>query len=881
MNKMQEIENKNQNKILGEKSERNKRDEFLKGQIAQELDFYRIRDSIAELATSDEGKEILKTREACSDKNKIDYLKNLGRQWFLLLNSASNFKFSTWPPVKKFFKILGIEGSSLLQEEIFALGLFCTSSENARQSIFSASLEQEIPLLQNLVSSMPNLEKAKNEIFSVLDFSGEIRDLPAIREIKNKINSIKKEIENSIKKYTSNSSLNNVLQSKVPVFKADRQLLAVRAAHRSSIDGIIHEVSSSGQTVYVEPTELVQANNALVQEEYNLEAKMREIFRELTAKLKIYKTDFENAHKTMLLLDQTLAASKWQKNINGIFADDTESLPCKIEKARHPLLLQKAVPIDINFLEGKRILIITGPNTGGKTVTLKTVALFALLNQAGFPIPAAPETKLPIFNSIFADIGDEQSIEQSLSTFSSHMKNIATILKNADENSLVLLDEFGSGTDPQEGSAISMSVLDELIQKKSFVIVTTHLGILKNYGYTNPFCVNASVEFNPNTLGPTYKLLMGIPGESHAIDIALNSGIPKDIIQNAKNYIATEQTDISKLIKGLNQKYSELDQLKIQQENQEKILQKKILKLEQKEINLSQKEIELKEIENKQSFEFLIKTRSELENLVRKLREGEITREKTLAVKNFIEEFQNNVNAQNTEIEKSKENLENQKNQFKVNQEKFTDNGIRILNSKEYKGKSSKKTKLHFSNSEAIKNAKVSEIQQEAAKNQKQKNKILKTKEFIFKPGMEVYAFSSRKEGILINLVKPEIWSVQFGSIKMNVPQKDLILKEQKNFMQKADFVFENSNVFSSEEKPKFELRLLGMRCEEAIKSLERQLDLCAIHNFKNFSIIHGKGNGVLQQAVQDYLSNYPGVKNFHFAVAEDGGSGKTYVELF
>lgn len=862
--------------------QKNQDNEFLKGQIAQELDFYRIRENIAQLTLSEEGKENLKKREAVSDKNKIDYLKNLGREWFLLLSSQSNFKFSSWPPVKKLFKILGIEGSTLLQEESFALGLFCISSENARESIFSASLENNIPLLQNLVSSLPSLEKAKNEIFKVLDFSGNVKDLPELREIKNKIASIKKEIELSIKKYTSNSSLNNVLQSKVPVFKAERQLLAVRSDHKSSISGIIHEVSSSGQTVYLEPTELVQANNALVQEEYNLEAKIREIFKKLTANLKIYKNDFENAHKTLLLLDETLAAAKWQQNINGIFADDTqENQPCKIVKARHPLLQEKAVPVDINFLEGKRVLIITGPNTGGKTVTLKTVALFALLNQAGFPIPAAQETKLPIFNSIFADIGDEQSIEQSLSTFSAHMKTLAEIIKNADEKSLVLLDEFGSGTDPQEASAISMSVLDELIKKKSFVIVTTHLGILKNYGYTNPFCVNASVEFNNDTLSPTYKLLMGIPGESHAIDIALNSGIPKYIIQNAKNYIATEKTDISKLIKGLNQKYSELEELKLEQKNQEDILQKKILKLEQKEINLSQKELELKEIENKQSFEFLIKTRSELENLVRKLREGEITREKTLAVKNFIQEFQNSVNSQSEEIEKSKENLENQKNQFLLDQEKFSENGIRILKSKEHKGKSSKKTKSRLSNSQAIQNAQVSQIQQEAAKNQNLKNKIPKVQKLVFKSGMEVYAFSSRKEGVLLNLVKNEIWSVQFGSIKMNVPQSQLILKEPKTFSQKADYVLENSNDFSCDEKPKFELRLLGMRCEEAIKFLQKQLDLCAIHNFKNFSVIHGKGNGVLQQAVQDYLSNYPGVKNFHFAQAEDGGSGKTYVELF
>lgn len=265
----------------------------------------------------------------------------------------------------------------------------------------------------------------------------------------------------------------------------------------------------------------------------------------------------------MLLLDSTCAAAKYQSEVHGVFAEnyDTEKESPLILNARHPLLAEKAVPVTINFMFGKKVMIITGPNTGGKTVTLKTVALFSLMNQAGFPIPADEGTRLPFFNSIFADIGDEQSIDESLSTFSSRMKNIALALENADEKSLVLLDELGTGTDPLEGGAIAMAVIDSLLEKNSFVLVTTHHGVLKNYGYTNSKCVNASVEFNSESLRPTYKLLVGVSGESHAIDIALNSGLPQNVVEQAKSYISNQQADVSSLIKGLTEKHIELEEL--------------------------------------------------------------------------------------------------------------------------------------------------------------------------------------------------------------------------------------------------------------------------------------------------------------------------------
>ena len=850
---------------------------FLSGQIARELDFYRVREEIALNACSEETQEELLKREPCTDLKKIRKLKKAGHEWVAYLTSTRAAGIQPWSQVNDLFSQLDTEGAQLLQDQLYALGLFALSCKKATDSITSASMEFALPELLKTVQEMPSLKNPEDEIFRILNQDGTVKDLPQIREIKNKIAALKKEIEAAIKKYTSDSAFSQALQSQVPAFKSGRELIAIKASCRNQIKGIIHEVSASGQTVYVEPDEAVQAGNALIQEEFNLETQLRLIFKELTAKISPYKNEFIQCFEKMIFLDSTLAAGKQLIKTSGIFAEECDMTkePPRIAGARHPLLKEKAVPVDINFMGGKKVLIITGPNTGGKTVTLKTIALFSLLNQAGFPLPAAEGTRLPVFNSVFADIGDEQSIDESLSTFSAHMKKMAEMTEYADENSLVLLDELGSGTDPQEGSAIAMAVLDTLIEKKAFVIVTTHHGVLKNYGYTNPGCINASVEFNTDSLRPTYRLLMGVPGESHAIDIAQNAGLSQNIIDRAKNYISTQQSDVSTLIKGLTAKHEELDELIREENKKNSELLIKSHKLHNRENNLLEREIDIKKRERSQNSDFVKQTRSRLENLVRELREGEITREKTLGVKDFISELNEEITVQEKNIQLQNERLAEEKIQAEKEEEQISQNGIRLSKLKGAHS-SNKKTKEKVSNKEALKKASV-HIYDIPEK----KKKLPERKEIILTEGTEVIAGREKRRGTLIRRINSDTWSVQFGSLKMNVKEQFIIPADvsKNTFTVKADYILEKETS-GAEETPKFELRLLGMRYEEAIHALKKQLDLCAIYSFKNFSIIHGKGNGILQQAVHDLLSNYPGVKNFSFAMPEAGGTGKTYVEL-
>ncbi len=865
-----------------ERNESSRAENHLQGQVAKELDFYRIRDTIAYLASSEEGKDRLLKREPTADREKIEKLKTLGREWAAYQHAAHSPAIISWPPVKLSFKLLGIDGAELSQEQTFALGLFCIASLRAKENILNASQELPLKRLSELAAAMPDLSGAEREIFAILDKDGNVRDLPALRAIRNKIAALKKASDGAIRKYTSDSAMNTVLQSNVPVYRADRQLLAVKADRRGAVSGIIHEVSPSGQTLYIEPDEAVMANNALIQEEAHLQNEIKKILRELTAKISIYKEDFLQSHETMLLLDTTFAAARYQNSIRGVFAEscDRSQEPPAIRGARHPLLGDRAVPVDISFMDGKDILIITGPNTGGKTVTLKTVALFALMNQAGFPIPAEEGTRLPIFSSVFADIGDEQSIDESLSTFSSHMKKMAEIVRYADSDSLILLDELGSGTDPQEGGAIAMAVLDTLIQRNSFVLVTTHHGILKNYGYTNPNCVNASVEFDSSTLRPTYHLLMGVPGESHALDIALRSGLDKSIVDSARDYISSEKADVSALIKGLTAKHEEIDAMLREERIKNAELQQKFVKLHQRELSAKAKELELRERERRGEDKFLVETRSKLENLVRVIREGEITKEKTHAVRDFIGSLTKEMDEREKELEAEKANLEKQKELAQKEEEQLAENGMRLSKSKGHKQSSKKKGKARLSNAEAFAAATVPDFSAQAPKKEsKQKAPV---KKLVLEPGLQVLVGSKRLKGELLSDNKNGTWSVQFGSLKMNVPRAQIYPVAVENAIKTTPTVeIDAPSVTGTDnEKPQFELRLLGLRYEEAMKALEHQIDLCIIHNFKSFSIIHGKGSGILQQAVHDYLSHYPGVKDFRFASPEEGGTGKTYVTL-
>lgn len=854
-----------------------------------ELAFYQIRDEAAAWCVSEEGRSAFARREPLTDAAEIGQLKSYGKAWTDILHGADTAPLPPWQPVSAALSFAQADGATLELEQLSAIAGFCRSTQKTCETVRAASRSLDIACLCALTAEIPlaGVDEAAAKIARVIDRNGQLKDLPELRTIRAAIASLQAEIAAAFKAYTSDTTLAPVLESTVPVYRAGRQLLAVRASHKNRIHGIVHEASQTGQTLYVEPETVVRKNNELTQETFRLQAAIRKILTELTADLRGLIPALRAALTTMTLLDTTLAAARWGMENRCAFALDCNGQPPLLLQARHPLLRANAVPIDIHFMEGKRVLIITGPNTGGKTVTLKTFALLCLLNQAGLPVPAAEGTRLPLFGAVFADIGDDQSIERSLSTFSAHMKHLAAACAHADQHSLVLLDELGSGTDPQEGGAIAMAVLDALLQKDAFILVTTHHGILKNYGYTHPQCVNASVDFDTDTLAPTYRLHMGIPGESHALDIARRSGLPAAVVEKAASYLTGNQADVSALIQGLTQRHAELaEQEKAARAAQDAIAQK-LLKLEQRELKLRQKETELMRREQKDESDFLRHARKRLENVVRELREGEITREKTLAVKRHIADLTDATAARQSALEQTEAQLET--DAAALNQRVATaatvvaENGMRITTTNGTHTGSKKKTKRRLSNAEAFARAAVPACQNDGT-NRRQDSAAQAAP---YAEGAEVLITATNMRGTLVRQEKDGTWLVQIGSLRMPLRQKDFMPvapAPQAKPTMSVELAPGNGNAGiapgGAAAKPVFELRLLGMRAEEAIRLLERQLDLCAMQNFRTFSVIHGKGTGVLQQAVQDYLSAYPGVQEFHFARPEDGGTGKTYVTL-
>ena len=826
----------------------------------QEIDFYRLRDQVASFCITQEGKESFLQREPFTDSKQIENLKNISREWSKYLSASHKNPVLYWEPVVPLVDVVRANGTSLVLEQVKALGQFVLSVNNLKQCITLHADDLELKALLEQLEKLPDFTETEKLIFHIITPDGQLRDLPEIAAIRKQIAALNSKIKTILHSYTTDQKLAGVLESTVPVLRNGRQVLAIKASLQNRINGIIIDISQSAQTVYVEPQEVVLCSNELIQKENELIQVINRILAQLTKDLQPSVPLFRQAIPVMLLMDTTCAAARWGNENNCVYAVPAIGEPPLLLKARHPLLGEKAVPIDFYFMEGKRVLIITGPNTGGKTVSLKTFALFSMLNQTGLPVPAAEGTRLPVFKELFADIGDSQDIDMSLSTFSGHMKNIAQAVSGADKHSLVLLDELGSGTDPQEGTAIAMSVLDTLIEKKAFVLVTTHMGILKNYGYTNPGCVNASVEFDTSTLSPSFKLNMGIPGESHAIAIARKSGLPQEVVNKAKNYIATEQADVSSLIKGLNKKHAELDRI----QHKARMLQKEV---EEKELTLRRKENELKKGHQQEMHDFLIHSRRTLENLVRQLREGELTREKTLGVKQFISELENDVNRLDNKIEVEDEKLAVQEQAF-----------AKEADAARKQNGSNKKTKKKLSNAEALKYA-TPVMEAGGAAGTSSSKKSEEEKPLVFEPGATVTAGATRNEGILIDLARKGVWNVQFGSVKMTVKEKDLKLVRSSQTQATPDVSYDLQSS-TKDERPVFELRLLGMRAEEALHALEHQIDLCTLQNFPHFSVIHGKGDGILQQTVRDYLSHCPVVQSFEFAPPEDGGTGKTYVTL-
>jgi DNA mismatch repair protein MutS2 len=827
------------------------------------LDFFRLRERLEGYCLSYEGQALMRSTLPCSRPESVQALK---QDLALLVDALQNRDLPplSFPNIEALVPKAQKEGVLLEVDELFALGLWTKSYDQLfafLRSTLRPSREKDqtrhpsvgpdeinhglslgagensvdderwaLPGIETIVFSAPSLSEIQKKIFAVVTEEGEMRDLPRLRSLRAAIQKAQAENLRLVNQYLSDPNLQDALQSNAATERDNRTVIAVKANFRGRIKGIVHEFSSTGQTVFIEPIELVERNNRLFELETRLAEEIRAILRETAEALRPLFPTLVEGRNFLAAADVRLARA-FQLQREDLAIAQVLASGVHLYQARHPLLGKKAVPIDVDIPDGTRVLIITGPNTGGKTVSLKTIGLLALLNQYGAGIPALPTSGFAIFDTICADIGDEQSIDQSLSTFSGHMKVISDIAASATGRSLVLLDELGAGTDPEEGCAIAMALLDYFLDRGCTTIVTTHHGVLKNYGYTKPGCLNASMEFDAHSLSPTYRIIMGVPGESQALEIARQTGLSGQIVDVARGYLDNERSDYTALMRSLGEKQRELDQLERERRQQLQRALESRRKADLEHLRVRQRELELRRQGVAELNKFLSESRRAFENLVRELRESGRKAEEASIGREMLQNVSNEIQRQADALARFEEETEALKGAMTSGQD-----GIRRVDA--------------------------------AA----------------LQAGQKVL-FQGR-EAIVLRTLDAKKVLVQVGALRLPVAADALSLpREEKRKADRAarammSYQVELSDSSGGAPRASPELDVRGMRLAEAIETLSRQIDAASLAGLSTFSVIHGTGEGILAKGIHDWLKTQPAVADYYFARPEDGGFGKTWIHL-
>lgn len=431
--------------------------------------------------------------------------------------------------------------------------------------------------------------KLEQMIDRMISEEGEVRDdaTPELKRIRNQIQVLRQRIRDYLQDFIRSGNNQRVLQDAIVTERDGRYVVPVKQEYRYEVKGIVHDESASGATVFIEPLAVVEQNNRIRSLQGEEKREIERILRELSSQIAAYRDELDHNVRILSEIDAIYARARLAYHMNAFRPQVDDSGILDLSRARHPLLGDKAVPIDVRLGQDFDMMVITGPNTGGKTVALKTVGLLVLMTMAGLFIPARESSRVSVFDEVFVDIGDEQSIEQSLSTFSSHMSNIIHILKHSDSKSLVLIDELGAGTDPAEGASLARVILEEFRNKGAKVIVTTHQSELKYYAYQTERVVNASVEFDPKTLQPTYRLTIGTPGQSNALEIAARLGLEERLVEAARQLMPVKEIELSNMIRELKEKtyfleqsYREAERLRLELTKEKQALQEEKERLE-------------------------------------------------------------------------------------------------------------------------------------------------------------------------------------------------------------------------------------------------------------------------------------------------------------
>lgn len=784
------------------------------------LEYHKILDKLTSFAKTYVGKKMIDNLKPSFDYDEVCHLQ-------LQTNQATKliYKYGT-PPISDFanvdvaIKKLNSSSSLSAKELLDIANIFKMSHEI--QSYFTDITENLNVSDFNAISSFfqnlyINSIIEKNILTKIIDeFTLEDNASNTLASIRRSKRSLENSIKDKLNHFIHSSKYSKYLMDPIITIRDNRFVIPVKEEYRNQITGFVHDISSSGSTVFIEPTSIFDMNNEINTLKIKETIEIEKILFELSSMLFPYINELMNNIRLLGMIDFIFAKASFSISIDGIAPSIHKEKFFELKDARHPLIdKDKVVPITVPLGTDFSCLVVTGPNTGGKTVTLKTVGLILLMAYSGIQIPAHEDSSICVFDNIFADIGDEQSIQESLSTFSSHMINIIDIIKNSTTNSLILLDELGSGTDPVEGSSLAISILEHFYTMGSLCISTTHYPEIKNYALTHEGYMNSSVEFDVENLKPTYHLILGVPGKSNAFAISEKLGLSNDILSRAKSLIDSNDVKIEDILKGIydTKKEIELEKNKIQENSFE--ISKLKEELAKDHTDVLNKENEIIENAKIEARNILLEAKDEATKIIRQMNEisSQSSGEKIKDLNNLRNNLNNSLRKIN--IINEGESLINS-----INPEDLKAGTHVIVTTINQKGKVIGKVK---------------------------NNKVL-------------VQVGTNKLNIDIS--------------NLELDHSSTSDKEQiKSTSASAITNIKNKAVSS-------EINLIGFNVDEAISVLDKFLDDCYLSSLNQVHIIHGKGTGKLRSGIHTYLRKHPHVKSFRLGTFGEGEAGVTVIEL-
>lgn len=782
------------------------------------LEYNKIIDLLADQASSMRGKLLCRQLKPMTALEEIETAQEQTSAAFTRIVKKGRLSFGDAQPVEESMKRLEI-GAALGCNELLRICRLLKTAGRTKSYGRHDTVDEQSDCLDIFFEQLEPLTPIVNEIERCIIEEDEISDdaSSTLKSIRRSMNVINDKVHATLTNLV-NGSLRTYLQDPIITMRGDRYCVPVKAEYRGQVNGMIHDQSSTGSTLFMEPMAVVKLNNDLKELYAKEQEEIQVILARLSNDVSEYIQEIRTNYRSLTELDFIFARGSLALSMNGSKPVFNEEGRIYIREGRHPLLDQRTVvPITVTLGDAFSLLIITGPNTGGKTVSLKTVGLFSLMGQAGLHIPAGDHSELAVFHQVYADIGDEQSIEQSLSTFSSHMTNIVSFLQKVDEHSLVLFDELGAGTDPTEGAALAIAILSHLHQRKIRTMATTHYSELKVYALSTPGVENACCEFDVESLRPTYRLLIGIPGKSNAFAISGKLGLPEYIINDAKERLSEQDASFEDLLTDL-----ETSKRTIEKEQAAIAAYKREAELLKSQVKQKQQRLE-------EQKERILKEANEKANAI--LREAKEVADETM--KNFRKFGKESISA--AEMEKERERLRQ----------------------------------------------KIKTTESKLVMEPKKASRQYKPSDFKLGESVKVLSMNLTGTVSSLPDAKGNLF-VQMGILRSQVNISDLeIIEETPSYAAKGMKRTSSGKMKVSKSltvSP--EINLLGKTVDEAIAELDKYLDDAYISHLSTVRVVHGKGTGALRKGIHNYLKRQKHVKSYRLGEFGEGDAGVTIVEF-